>query len=63
MLESYEHEISFFDLEIRQRICQHPQLITIRLEFMVKISLNVPIANRCTPFGVNINNIANQARS
>jgi len=46
MLKSYEHEISFIDLKERLRICQHLQLITIRLKFMVKRSLNVLIFNR-----------------
>jgi len=36
MQESYEHEISFIDLEGPPRICQHIKLITILLEFIVK---------------------------
>jgi hypothetical protein len=35
MKESYEHEISFIDLEGQLIICQHLQLITIGLEFII----------------------------
>jgi len=54
MLESYEHEISFIDLEGR-RICEHIQLLTIGLELMIKRSLSVPISNRCTSLSNIIN--------
>jgi hypothetical protein len=45
MLESYEHEISFIDLEGLLRICQHLQLLAIRLEFEIKrlIKPSIPI--------------------
>ena len=35
MKQSYEHEISFIDLEGQLIICQHLQVITIKLEFII----------------------------
>jgi hypothetical protein len=52
MQESYEHEISFIDLGGQLRICQHLQLLAIRLVFIIKRSLIVPIFNRYTSFDV-----------
>jgi hypothetical protein len=61
MQESYEHEISFIDLGGRLRICQHLQLLAIRLVFIIKRLLIVPIFNIYIPFVINynINNIIN----
>ena len=52
MQEIYEHEISFIDLGGRVRICQHLQLLAIRLVFIIKRSLIMLIFNRYTPFGI-----------
>jgi len=52
MQEIYEHEISFIDLGGQLRICEHLQLLSIRLVFIIKRSLIFPIFNRYTPFGI-----------